>query len=508
MLCEICGSKYRKIDSNLICQNGHTLQNAIAVADDDFGVKGKSRKIRKEKVHQKKIDMNSNIGRLCIMRLIYNDAKKYFSFSSDKIFKLYTNLYKITDADIESSYEPSLMVLGALVYLSVRSEKEKQGNILLFSDFRKKWLKFNCYKRARDTANLLKIEFNMFPPNKGSITYFSISTIEIIIRKIADFNRVASKVDAKCSETGVYFEYIERTKANIRSCFSADYDLLLKYKTAVLKDLNIVSDDRMLYYFKKFTFVFAYNRMFIAELDICYFLILYFLDIMGNRKGNMYKIKYQEENEYLRKTSGPETISNGNITLKRPRDELKTEAKEFIFNEEEDCLQYAAYLNENKYLEDSLELNSEIDEYILNSCEKEEDSEDIFNNSEDRNTKSQNKRNESIQPDNNKKANHRVENAADQANYKNEQTECLKKGRKCIYKNTSGFQDSHIEKRILAYLNNTQSSVGAIISKYAYYLDTVSSPEGAWKISQLMSARRFGNLRKATWLIESLKKNK
>lgn len=57
---EICGTNYKKIDTLLVCEQGHTLENRIEVAHDDTKqeLALKIKKVRKAKT-QKYIYKNS-----------------------------------------------------------------------------------------------------------------------------------------------------------------------------------------------------------------------------------------------------------------------------------------------------------------------------------------------------------------------------------------------------------------------------------------------------------------
>jgi len=101
MKCEICGTLIKKIGSDFICRNGHTIQNMDEVVDETNQFQasmGISKKIKKLKEKDKTIRiLNKPLTNFIILRLFFKEAKRFFSFETEKIFLNFTGLYRIVD---------------------------------------------------------------------------------------------------------------------------------------------------------------------------------------------------------------------------------------------------------------------------------------------------------------------------------------------------------------------------------------------------------------------------
>lgn len=94
MICEICKKPMRKIDSNLICANGHTIQNAEEVAGDEcYTQSARSRVLKvKKKEMLKHETVQKSVGALIMIRSLFHEAMEHFDIKSDWVYKNYTAL--------------------------------------------------------------------------------------------------------------------------------------------------------------------------------------------------------------------------------------------------------------------------------------------------------------------------------------------------------------------------------------------------------------------------------
>ncbi|KAI5170914.1 hypothetical protein PAEPH01_1550 [Pancytospora epiphaga] len=295
MKCEICGAQYRQIGADLVCMNGHALQNTLEVVDDEFGAfKGRRRRIRQQKEVKKSLSgLHSSVERFILARRMFYDAARFIGISSDKIYRYFTAFFylsKENDSDnnikIEGDFVISTQTVMAIIYLSKRSEMEAKGIPYFYKDFRAEILKF----KVNDKLKLYFKEYKIDPSvHVGMIIHggqICIITALNQIRNIADFD-VFIKRRIECSEvhaSGAIPLNTENARFNIRRLFSRDPKLFLQYFEGLCNDLGVEITDDLSFYFHKYVYTFDYRRLLFPDFAFVIFIGNYFSEksVFGN----------------------------------------------------------------------------------------------------------------------------------------------------------------------------------------------------------------------------------
>lgn len=129
MICEICGTVYRKIDTMLVCSQGHTLENTIEVAVDDhnFPIAMKSKKIRtkkKEKVSYMRD--KCSLMKMILLKLLFEEAKDFFCFSNDNVFKYFTGFFEVKKGQLETGLKVAYFIHINLYSQESTGRKERR----------------------------------------------------------------------------------------------------------------------------------------------------------------------------------------------------------------------------------------------------------------------------------------------------------------------------------------------------------------------------------------------
>jgi len=282
MRCEICGTEYRKIESSLICSNGHTLQNMQEVAHEDpHLVALKTKKIRRVK-KEKKIFLGTGcyLTRMILMKLLFEEAREFFKFPNDKVFKYFTGFFEFKKTKLESGFNVSKREFFALIYLNRRSEMEKVGKTYFLKDCRSDFKELDIYTR------LILIK-NKYPPLESACYEFSKTVLYISIENLK--NRILdlinpctdmnSFIGSRASETGVLLSSIEISRQNIRRMFRNDIAIAKLYFKALCEQYGLKITEELDFYFEKFFYTFDHEQVFIPEYDFVLFIAAYFISI-------------------------------------------------------------------------------------------------------------------------------------------------------------------------------------------------------------------------------------
>lgn len=287
MKCEVCGSEYRKIDLLLICANGHTLQNTTEVAHDDIPITGRSKKIyrtKKEKIKYK--DDGCKIMKMVLLRMLFDEARVFFDIKDDCIFKYFTEFFEFKNAKLDTIFDVSITTLAIIIYVSKRTELEKNGEIYLWNDFKATFNKFDTFNRLIYIKNKypsLEIATNEFLLLKKILT-----TYITLKRWIDDFTSPYSypkiiENTLRISDNGIYEESFENAKFNIRRLFRNDLEIMKIYFKTICDKLNIEISSDLEFYFDKFIYTFDPDTVIVPEYDMPMFIVAYF-----SFKGNFY----------------------------------------------------------------------------------------------------------------------------------------------------------------------------------------------------------------------------
>lgn len=369
MNCEICGTPFRRMESSLVCANGHTLQNTLEVADDeDTPFYGRHRIIRRPKkaAAEDKDSMDPSVAYFVIFRTLFNEAKEDFGFQTDDFYKYFTGFYRVVggterrgggeeDGDADSPANPfvpcpdddpqppeagaaeapeegrqadaggpalpgdappkrapkekiegdetfSAYHLPTLIYLSKRHEMERGGQPYFFDDFKVDMRRFKRTRRLDSISRRYKLSAQAHFHVIQSFGRTRAVVIANRLRTLADFDSFcSSKIElTDAHSTGVISRFTEYLKHNVRQKFPRDIGLYRKYFDEICRALR-VSDalagwdtgcqtggcnvarvgrggmDELLFYWKKFVYVFNYDRAFIPELQFTLFIAQYFI---------------------------------------------------------------------------------------------------------------------------------------------------------------------------------------------------------------------------------------
>lgn len=280
MKCEICGTVYRRVDTFLICEQGHTLQNTLEVANDDSYFPLKVKKIRAKK-KEKKIFKSSgcHLMRMVLMKLLFEEAREYFGLPNDNVFKYFTGFFEFRKTKLETCVEVSKNEFFVLVYLSKRIEVEKQGKPYFIKDCREDFRNFDISTRLL----LIKNRFpSLEPPCYEFLkTSFNVSPLSIKHRvaELTDIYMYPKPYsDIHGSENGIFEESIEFCKHNIRRNIRNDLEMSRLYFGSICKFYNVPMVPKLRLYFEKFVYTSDPNQVHIPEYDFTLFVASYYIN--------------------------------------------------------------------------------------------------------------------------------------------------------------------------------------------------------------------------------------
>lgn len=280
MKCEVCGCPFRRIETSLVCQNGHTLQNMTEVAHDEDVPSAKTRRIRKKRrVKEYFKGSGCCLLKMILLKLMFEEAKVFFEIPNDNVFKYFTSFFKFKEGKLVSTMDLNKELLFTLLYSAKRSEFENKGQILLFKDFVPEFNKFGFVNRV----SLIKNRFSQLEPACGEFlypsTYVTLKSLRNILSLLSSPYKAVDtlKVPGK-KGTCIIEECVEVSKFNFRRLFRNDFEIMNLYLINLCEELNVEITEEILFYFKKFIYTFDYNQVILPEFDFCFFIALYFIN--------------------------------------------------------------------------------------------------------------------------------------------------------------------------------------------------------------------------------------
>lgn len=280
MKCEVCGCQYRKIDTSLVCQNGHTLQNMTEVAHDETVPSARSRRIRKKKkVKEFFANSGCHLIRMILAKLIFEEAKIFFEIGDDSVFKYFTGFFEFREGKLESSLDVNKEWMFALIYSAKRIECEKRGKALLLKDFLLVFSRF-------DLGNRLILIKNRFPSLEPAVIDLGVRKPRITMCTLTNSLDILSNPYTTSRPfkipvgegNGVYEECVDVCKANFRRLFKNDYKTAKPYFEFLCSKLDIEITEDLIIYFKKFIYTFNSFRVMLPEFDIAIFLTIFLIN--------------------------------------------------------------------------------------------------------------------------------------------------------------------------------------------------------------------------------------
>lgn len=279
MRCEVCGCTFRRIETSLVCQNGHTLQNMTEVAHDEDAPCAKTRRIKKRrKIKQFFKSSGCSLMKMILLKLLYEEAKIFFEITDDRLFKYFTGFFEFREGKLVSSIDVSKEILFVLIYASKRSELESKGEMLFFTDF---ILKFKNF-RISNRLSLIKNRFSQLEPPCSEFKYADVTVTIRSLKKMIDilsdpYNISRTfKIPIK-NGNGVFQECIDVCKFNFRSLFRNDLELMNHYFNQLCKVLEVEITEELTFYFKKFIYSFNNHQVILPEFDMPMFIAMFMI---------------------------------------------------------------------------------------------------------------------------------------------------------------------------------------------------------------------------------------
>ena len=291
MKCEVCGCAYRKIESSLICQNGHTLQNMTEVAHDDIAPSARVKRIKKNKKTKDFYKSSGcNLMKLVLCKLVFEEAKIFFDFPEDLVFKYFTGFFEFREGKLDSSLEISKEMIFSIIYLAKRADNERKGVQLFFDDFLAKFKDFDFCNRL----TLIKNRFQPLEPPVTELRYStSLNTVQSLKRKIELLTSpyrplrpysmtvglvIRHTVYAGSLGNGIFEEVVDGNKFNIRSLFKNDIPTFLPYFIQICKYFEISITEELNFYFEKYIYTFDNTQLILPEYDFVMFIAMFLIN--------------------------------------------------------------------------------------------------------------------------------------------------------------------------------------------------------------------------------------
>ncbi|WUR02588.1 uncharacterized protein VNE69_02113 [Vairimorpha necatrix] len=312
ILCEICKTKFRCIDGEYICEEGHISQTKLEVADDlHFTTRSQKHITKKEASVFSKYCFTYR--KLLLYTVLFKDLVSFLKCSSTKFIDLYTNFFsgdrKIVSSPIKIQFG-HLIILG---YLTKRTELEKNGKLYFFQEYLNEIETFDYRAKIKNIKNIFDMKkiinqkLGITKRVGGWLNKHKI--MDILGTAKYPCNKKHKKI---ISETSLGHPLIEYNKALIRQEIGYSEDLLIKYFYKILEYFTIQLNEDLENYFKKYLSLRNLsNKMFTPEDEVSIYLFLYNehkkLEIDYNqalKNLNIFlKNKYYDENIESKETS-------------------------------------------------------------------------------------------------------------------------------------------------------------------------------------------------------------
>lgn len=283
MKCKTCGTNYRKIDTLLVCENGHTLQNTTEVVDDEVPglMRGKSKTIsRKKKPRVIYKSDGCKMMRAILMKLLFDEFRLFLNIKSDIMFKYFTEFFEFKDSKLDTNFEMSRTALVTLTYLAKRAEMEDEGQIYMYYDFIHKFRRFDW----SGTLEIIRRKIPALTSETIAATFRRGAPRSPMIFKpwLDDLTSVYSACRSSIgpfrkSDTGILEENIETAKYNMRRFFRNDVEFMRKYFDAICSELEVEMSPELIFYFEKFIYTYDPGNIIFPDYDFPFLIMSYLI---------------------------------------------------------------------------------------------------------------------------------------------------------------------------------------------------------------------------------------
>lgn len=281
MKCEICKSDFKKIDTLLVCANGHTIQNTTEVVHDDVVLAGRTKRIRKTKKERRIYKGDGcKLLRMVLLKLLFEEARSFFNIKDDCMFRYYTGFFEFRNGKLDTSTEVSKPTFSMLVYLAKRIEMERNNQIYLFSDFMNEMDRFDLFTRLvliKNKYPKLEVavrEIGIYKEHSGC----TISSMKTRLDEFTSYYYYTRPFTfIKTSDTGIYEECVESAKYNMRRLIRNDLEILNQYFKRFCDDLGVEITPEIDLYFQKYVYTYDPNLIIFPEYDFVFFISIYFI---------------------------------------------------------------------------------------------------------------------------------------------------------------------------------------------------------------------------------------
>lgn len=265
IFCEICHTKFKCINGEYICQEGHISQTKLEIADD-IHVSSRSQK-QKIKIN---LEFNYcfNYKKLLLYKLIFIEVLNYFNCSSTKYFDYLLNFYNGNRDNVDLIIDLNYTHLIILVYLTLR-EKQNIFFIKVINQFKNFKLldRANYYKKILNLKNCADAKLGL------SMKKFRLINIYRILKQLGEPNYFLKKYKKKIIlKAYICSPLIEYNKQFFRQFVPETNEFFEK----VLFVLCIKKTEKVEKYFKKYIKLRDLNStIFVPEEEICKYLYLF-----------------------------------------------------------------------------------------------------------------------------------------------------------------------------------------------------------------------------------------
>ncbi|ORD96625.1 hypothetical protein HERIO_1460 [Hepatospora eriocheir] len=357
LTCEVCGEQMNQIDDLLVCENGHTITSTLIVNDHTQKSLGKKQVVKKVKAKKvltvrnkdktpEQLEKEKNIRyktSLMLINDIFDELIKKKVIKSKIIFKYFTGFFENASPPIfmnvseirKTSLNDDFYLrskkfsncdtlniptffgisdLYTILYLQMRHEREKEGRVLLFTEFftfinsllfLDVFKKFTKKHRLKSGNQII---------NWGIEKFKAIVIIEEKLKFYGNYDN--SKPYYDCSyikaESGVISIKIQRIKFLIRSTINYSTEMAKTYVDCFIKEFNIeevVEKKQLYFYLYKLVYTRDSNLIFVPEIEYLVFIYLYLHSFHREHiervKGNFESLyKINDFNEFVSKRIG------------------------------------------------------------------------------------------------------------------------------------------------------------------------------------------------------------
>lgn len=282
MECEICGMRIRVVNNAYVCDEGHTLENKVEVADD-VHASAVIRAPREEKIIASAISINPAYTRLFLAHLMFEDVRIRLEIRSSKYFEIFANLCTDRGPTLEGP-EVSFSTVMALAYYTKRIEAEAQDRTYLYLEFSQAMENYPLLETVAEKLSILgqrPADHRTF--HKTHMGY-GMSLIEKLLRCMgqAGVELQRNPKNVMYNETGILDDALENTRACFRQDLRRDLPMMTQYLVRICSILALDITDNLERSFAVFFYASDFSRtIHIPDTEIAAFLYIY---IMNRRR--------------------------------------------------------------------------------------------------------------------------------------------------------------------------------------------------------------------------------